>query len=66
VAVAGATEWQLRHADALVTLAGVLDEARRGTEAAEALRSAIDLYDRKGATLPADQARARLETLRAR
>ena len=66
VAVAGATEWQLRHADALVTLAGVLDEAGRGTEAAEALRSAIDLYDRKGATLPADQARARLETLRAR
>jgi len=66
VAVAGATEWQLRHADALVTLAGVLDEAGRGTEAAEALRSAIDLYERKGAALPADQARARLETLRAR
>ena len=41
----------------------VLEAAGRTDEAATLLRDAIDLYDRKGATHPAGEARRRLETL---
>jgi class 3 adenylate cyclase/tetratricopeptide (TPR) repeat protein len=54
----------LNHADALVVLAQVLDlvDGRR-EEAAAALHEALGLYERKGALVPAAQARERLATL---
>ena len=51
------------RADALVDLAMILVATGRGHEAGPPLREALDLYERKGATVAMDRATALLETV---
>jgi tetratricopeptide (TPR) repeat protein len=66
VYIASASEWAVRHADALVTLGEVRAAAGNRSGAAQALAEALEMYERKGATLPAKRVRARLESLEGR
>jgi predicted ATPase/DNA-binding SARP family transcriptional activator len=63
VALAATSDFLLAHADALADLGEVLGLAGRRDEAAEAHRSAIELHERKGNVLAANQMRARLDKL---
>jgi len=63
VAITAETDWVRHHGDALVSRAEVLELAGRGDEAAEALREAIELYERKQSRPDVERARARLEAL---
>lgn len=53
------------HAQALVALAEVLERAGRRPEEDDALRKALDLYERKGNRPAAARIRAQLEELAA-
>jgi class 3 adenylate cyclase/ketosteroid isomerase-like protein/tetratricopeptide (TPR) repeat protein len=57
VDIAAATDALLDHADARLALAAVLRAAGRGDEAGAEETRAIELWDAKGATLPAERAR---------
>ena len=63
VAIAAATDWHRFHADALVARAEVLQLAGRVAEAVEALRSAVELYERKQARVDASHVQQMLERL---
>lgn len=65
VARASATEYALLRADALRDLAVVLARIGRSVETADVLGEAIAAYQRKGYTVLADRARARLAELQA-
>jgi class 3 adenylate cyclase/tetratricopeptide (TPR) repeat protein len=54
------TDLLVFHAETLVTLGDVLRSAGRASEAAEAFRQALDLYERKGSVVGAKAAAARL------
>ena len=60
VALAGRTDWLSEHADALLARADVLGLAREQAAKADALRSAIALYEKKGNTIGAQRARSML------
>ena len=60
VALAARTDWLSEHADALLAQAEVLGLAREPAAAADALRSAIALYEGKGNTIGARRARSML------
>jgi tetratricopeptide (TPR) repeat protein len=64
VDIISATEWALRHADALVTLGEVLEAAGQGPQAVEAFTHAAEMYHQKGATLPEGRVHARLDSIR--
>jgi tetratricopeptide (TPR) repeat protein len=64
VALAAPTDFVLLQADVLSALAEVLDMLGRPTEAAEVLRDALDLLERKGNVVSAGKARTRLAELR--
>jgi class 3 adenylate cyclase len=57
VAIVGTTDYLVVRADALMHLAQVLHAAGKGDEAMATAREAVDLYDRKGATFPAERTR---------
>jgi class 3 adenylate cyclase len=57
VAIVGATDYLVVHGDALVHLAHVLHAAGRSEEATASAGEAVGLYDRKGATFPAERTR---------
>ncbi|HET9559892.1 MAG TPA: tetratricopeptide repeat protein, partial [Actinomycetota bacterium] len=61
VALAARTDFLNQHGDALLELAGVLDEAGRAAEARTAVDEALGLYERKGNHVAAARARRRLE-----
>jgi len=63
VAFASGSDFLVAHADALADLAEVLEVAGRRDEGVRALRSAIDLHERKGNVLAVGQARRRLDEL---
>ena len=63
VALAGASDFYLAHADALMDLAEVLAIRERPVEAAQCVSEAITLYERKGNGLAATGARERLAGL---
>jgi len=63
VSMAARTDYVVLHGDALAALADVLVVAGKDDEAVEALREAERLYERKEATAPAANARARIEEL---
>ena len=63
LAIAAGTDWHRMHADALVDLAEVLRLAGRADETAQALREAIELYERKQDLADAKRARSELATL---
>jgi Flp pilus assembly protein TadD len=48
------------HGTTLMDLAAVLEAAGRSEEAADALKEALSLFERKGSVVMADRARARL------
>ena len=58
--LAARTDWLSDHADALLSQAEVLELAGEAAAAAEALRGAIALYERKGNTIGAGRARSML------
>ena len=62
-ALAGSTDFLWDHANALMTFADVLVARGRTDEAGDAARSALELYEQKGITVSAEQARARLASL---
>ena len=55
-----------QRGDALVNLAFVLERAGRADDAADALREALALYERKGNVVAAAQARTLIESERRR
>jgi tetratricopeptide (TPR) repeat protein len=55
VEIVGRTDYLKAAGDANMALASVLDAAHRSNEAKEVWRSALDLYERKGATVRAEQ-----------
>jgi class 3 adenylate cyclase/tetratricopeptide (TPR) repeat protein len=61
VEIVAPTDYSEITADVFVALAHVLEEADRPDEAAAAWRDALDLYERKGATVRAQQVREHLE-----
>ena len=63
VAFAAGSDFLVAHADSLGDLAEVLELAGRRHEAVHALRSAIELHERKGNVLAVGQARRRLDEL---
>jgi class 3 adenylate cyclase/tetratricopeptide (TPR) repeat protein len=63
LAIAASTDWYRMHADALVARSEVLRLAGRVDEAAQALRDAIELYERKQATVDLERARTALAAL---
>jgi class 3 adenylate cyclase/tetratricopeptide (TPR) repeat protein len=63
VAIAEETDWYRFHADALADRAEVLELAGRRADAATALRTALELYERKQARVDARRTRERLERL---
>ncbi len=63
LALVESSDYVVEHADVLAALAEVLEAAGRRDEAAESLRQAVELYERKGATLLVDRARTRLAEL---
>ncbi len=65
VAFAETSDFLTSHASALIDLAEVLELDGRGEAAAEAVRDAIELYERKGNVVAAGHARTRLEELTA-
>ena len=62
LALAARTDWLSEHADALLSQAEVLGLAGEASAAADALRDAIALYERKGNTIGAGRARSMLAT----
>ena len=60
VEIVARTDGYGEHAEALVHQAEVLQLASRPQEAREALEQAVALFERKGATFPAEKTRARL------
>ena len=60
VKLLGATDGIVKHGDALVALADVLDRAGRSAEAEQAVAQAIALYELKGNEVSARNARAAL------
>jgi len=60
VGIAERTDFVTIHGDACVDLAETLELAGRSDEAQEALRRALDLYERKGNLVSAERARSRL------
>jgi ATP/maltotriose-dependent transcriptional regulator MalT len=58
--LAARTDWLSEHADALLSQAEVLELAGEPAAAADALRGAIALYERKGNTIGAGRARSML------
>jgi DNA-binding SARP family transcriptional activator len=64
VALAGASDFYLAHADALMDLAEVLTLRERRGEAARSVSEAIALYEQKGNGLAAARARERLAGLK--
>jgi len=65
VTLASTTDYLPLQGDALVALGDVLIAGGKDEQALVALREAVELFDRKEATAPAAQARARIEELRA-
>ena len=63
VAFAERSDFLLAHADALTDLAEVLELQGKHEQAAEAIRKALDLHERKGNTLATDRMRNRLTQL---
>ena len=63
VSLTGQTDSFAAHADALITLADVLELGGRREEGGEALREALDYYDRKGAPAPGQRVRERLAAI---
>lgn len=61
VSLAEQTDWLSERADTWLNLARVLEIAGRAGEAAEATRTALELYERKGNVVFAAKARAHLE-----
>ena len=61
VALAEQTDWLSDRADTWIQLAAVIERAGRSDEAAEAARTALELYERKGNAVAAARARAQLE-----
>jgi tetratricopeptide (TPR) repeat protein len=57
------TDYLAEQGRSLVGLADVLEVAGRQEEAADALRAALTVYERKGALAPAEQIRERLASL---
>jgi class 3 adenylate cyclase/tetratricopeptide (TPR) repeat protein len=57
------TDFLYEQADAYTDLADVLERAGRNADAAQALQSAIKLYDAKGDVTGVEQAQARLDAL---
>ena len=64
VELVGRTDWPTLHGDALMDLGAVLVLGGRRGEAAAAIASALDLYERKGNLISAARARAALAELR--
>jgi tetratricopeptide (TPR) repeat protein len=62
VAIVGTTDYLVVHGDALAHLAHVLHAAGKGDEAVGSARQAVELYERKGATFPADRTRDLIRT----
>jgi tetratricopeptide (TPR) repeat protein len=54
------TDWHMFHANALIALADVLDQAGRASETPPLVEAALALYERKGARVEADASRRRL------
>jgi class 3 adenylate cyclase/tetratricopeptide (TPR) repeat protein len=65
LAIVERSDYLVEHADVLAALAEALGSAGRPDEAAGHVHQAIAMYERKGATLLADRARARLAELEA-
>jgi predicted ATPase/class 3 adenylate cyclase len=63
VALAERTDWLNDRADTWAQLALVIERAGRPDEAAEAVRTALELYERKGNTVGAAKARVSLAQL---
>ena len=63
VGIAAETDWHRFHADALVDRAEILELAGNTDEAVDALRTALELYERKQARVEARHTRRRLEEL---
>jgi tetratricopeptide (TPR) repeat protein len=54
------TDWHMFHANALITLADVLELAGRASEAPPLVEAALALYEQKGARVEAEASRRRL------
>jgi DNA-binding SARP family transcriptional activator/predicted ATPase len=63
VALAARTDELTDHGDALLALAAVLESRGRPEAAHAAVAEALELYERKGAVVMADRARARLQAV---
>jgi tetratricopeptide (TPR) repeat protein len=63
VAITADTDWLRHHADVLVDRAEVLQLAGRADDAAQALREAIELYERKQSRPDAQRAKAKLAAI---
>ena len=61
VAMAAATDYLITHGDALVDLAHVLRTSGKPSEAMEAARAGLELYERKGVIPSVDRTRALLQ-----
>jgi len=62
VAMAAATDYLITHGDALVDLAHVLNQAGKRSEAVDAARDGLELYERKGVIPASDRTRALIAT----
>ena len=58
------TDWHMFHANALMSLAEVLQLAGKATEVPPLLEAAVELYARKGALVDGDAAQRRLDQVR--
>jgi tetratricopeptide (TPR) repeat protein len=58
--IGAGTDWHMFHANALITLADVLELGGRGSEAPPLVEAALALYERKGARVEAEASRRRL------
>jgi tetratricopeptide (TPR) repeat protein len=59
------TDWHMFHANALMSLADVLELAGRAAETQPLVEAALALYERKGARVEAEATRRRLDRVRA-
>jgi hypothetical protein len=58
--IGAGTDWHMPHANALITLADVLELAGRASETPPLVEAALALYERKGARVEAEASRRRL------
>jgi tetratricopeptide (TPR) repeat protein len=64
--IGAGTDWYMFHANALITLADVLELAGRASETPPLVEAALALYERKGARVEAEASRRRLAEAKGR